>query len=30
MVRLNDMIVEDGLNRLQRREKEKLQAVKAA
>ncbi len=30
MTRLNDMLVEDGLNRLQRREEQKLQAVKTA
>jgi hypothetical protein len=30
MVRLNDMIVEDGLNRLQRRAEEKQQAAEAA
>ena len=30
MVRLNDMLVEDGLNRLQRRAEEKQQAAEAA
>jgi hypothetical protein len=30
MVRLNDMIVEDGLNRLQKRAEEKQQAAEAA
>jgi len=30
MVRLNDMIVEDGLNRLQLRAEEKQQAAEAA
>jgi hypothetical protein len=30
MVRLNDMIVEDGLNRLQRRAEDKQQAAEAA
>ena len=30
MVRLNDMIVEDGLNRLQKRAEEKQQAADAA
>jgi hypothetical protein len=30
MVRLNDMLVEDGLNRLQRRAQEKQKAAEAA
>jgi len=30
MTRLNDMLVEDGLNRLQRRAQEKHQAAEAA